>query len=107
MLAAGHSSAVKRQVLWLCYLVVLLAITYFGGFVFPGRSISEQFRMPLAFVISLLLAYAWVRFCVLIWRPLYHGEVSPGWCLALLAAGFSIFFQLQRALFIWQHVQGL
>jgi hypothetical protein len=93
----------KRQILWLgCLLFLLL-----GTFCFPFHAVADWLRessAPVVFAGSLLLAYAWIRFCIVLWKPLYHQEVSPGWVMVLPAALFAVIFLLMRMFYILEYV---
>ena len=68
---------------------VVLLVASSGLFLWLPR------RIPVLFVVvPALLGYGWVRFVVLIWKPVYKQEVSPGWSVTLLFAAFGIFFML-------------
>jgi len=83
-------SLIQRQLLWLAWGLFLVVATS-GVVMGVGRRV-----WPLVYVFEVaVLIYAWVRLCAVIWKPLYHGEVSPGWCLALLFAFFGV------ALLVW------
>ena len=86
-------SVLQRQFVWFTCLVVLLVATWFS---IPGSSFVWRGNVGVAgaLVFSLLLAYAWVKFCIVMWRPLYRHEVSPGWCVVLLTAFFAVVFQI-------------
>jgi hypothetical protein len=79
---------VQRQIWWFGLFLVLLVGS--GGLFFwlPHRV------SVLHIVAPALLAYGWLRFILIIWKPLYKQEVSPGWCVTLLFAAFGIFFML-------------
>jgi hypothetical protein len=81
-------TAVQRQIWWLGSFVLLLVAT--GGVFF-----WLPYRVSLLHVIvPVLLAYGWVRFVIVIWKPLYREQVSPGWSVALLFAAFGVFYML-------------
>src|SRR6266481_341497 len=99
-------SVVQRQFVWLMCLIVLLVATWIS---LPGSSFLWRWgRAGVAggFAFSLLLAYAWVRFCIVMWRPLYRHEVSPGWCVALLTAFFAVVLQVIRVWSVFEEVRG-
>jgi len=69
-----------------------------------ARHLSGLSGFTVAFAFGpILLAYAWIRFCIMIWKPLYRQEVSPGWSLGLLFAFFAVIFLLPAGYYLLQH----
>ena len=90
-----------RQIVWFVYLFFLLIATL--GVLTGVRHVAAVSGLTVGTVLSpLVLVYAWVRFCVWLWKPLYRQEVSPGWCLALLFAFFAVVFLVQIGYFLVQ-----
>jgi hypothetical protein len=81
-------TVVQRQIWWLGTFALLLSTTVATLFLLPYRASSLHVILPL------LLTYGWVRFMVVIWKPLYREQVSPGCCVVMLFAAFGIFFML-------------
>jgi hypothetical protein len=93
-------TATRRQVAWFAYLVLLFLVTL--GVLTSVRDLAMVSALTVTVALSpLVLIYAWVRFCVTIWRPLYRQEVSPGWCLVLLFAFFAVIFLIQMGCFVF------
>ena len=81
-------SLLQRQIWWLGWFGALLFATVGALFWLPFRASWPHVVVPL------VVTYGWVRFLVVIWNPLYREQVSPGWSVTLLFAGFGIFFML-------------
>ena len=96
-------TSVQRQSVWFAYVLLLLIATL--GVLISVRHVAAASALSVGIVLSpLILIYAWARFCVWIWKPLYRQEVSPGWCLALLFALFSVVFLIQISYFLAQYL---
>src|SRR5579859_1775479 len=96
---------VQRQVVWLGYLLFLLLATL--GVLTSVRHVAGVSGLTAGLALSpLVLIYAWVRFCVWLWKPLSRQEVSPGWCLALLFAFFAVVFLVQIGYFLFQYLSA-
>jgi len=92
-----------RQIVWFVYLLFLLIATL--GVLTSFRHVAAVSGLTVGALLSpLVLVYAWVRFCVWLWKPLYRQEVSPGWCLALLFAFFAVVFLVQIGYFLVQYL---
>jgi hypothetical protein len=75
------------------------------GILTSVRHIAAVSGLTVDVVLSpLVLIYLWARFCIWIWKPLYRQEVSPGWCLALLFAFFSVVFLIQISFFLFRYL---
>ena len=96
-------TVVQRQIVWFAYLLPLFLVTL--GVLTSVRYLAAVSALTLTTALSpLVLIYAWVRFCVAIWRPLYRQEVSPGWSLALLFAFFAVVFLIQTGYFLFHYL---
>jgi hypothetical protein len=96
-------SIAHRQFLWLACVVSLLLATL--GVLASARHLAGLSAFTVAFTLGpLLLTYGWIRFCTVIWRPLYQQEVSPGWCLVLLFAFFAVIFLLNAGYYLFRHI---
>ena len=86
--AVKAMTVLQRQIWWFGSFAVLLFTTLVTIFRLPYRASLVHILLPL------IITYGWVRFVIVIWKPLYREEVSPGWCVALLFAAFGVFFML-------------
>jgi hypothetical protein len=84
-------TVVQRQFLWLAYALLLLLATL-GVMTSAWHVVGLSGFTVVCALIPWVLAYGWIRLCMVIWKPLYRQDVSPGWCLALLFGFFAVIF---------------